>query len=381
MADQSWTCRGLERLEQSLHAASSTQERRLILVRKACLFARLCRVGESRSLLLSVAAQQQSFEPRMSAWVLFCEGLIEHFESLGSQAIGKFRRAHAVSIATGDRELAALCSAWIANSELIAGNYAGVPGPLRQAFDFADVANSGALARACLVVADALSWSGAFEKAKVWYRRARGHAIDEGDISMQSVVFYNDVAFRIADLVLTDCHSSVSERDIRMSSMALDSVGNLDSGLGMQRLTSMVPLLRAEVFSVEGRWEEAVGLFDVFLADSSVHAHARLIPKFLAQRAHCKAMLGDQAGALRDVERAIVSSVACTDMDDLCVLHSRVSQVLNRAGKLDLARAHAQSADRCIQAYRQLQAQVQDTLTPVIDSISEHSGLAQKNPA
>jgi hypothetical protein len=381
MAEQYAICRGLDRLEQALKNAKGVHERRGILVRKACLVARLSRIDEARSILQTVAAQQRPFEPQMSAWILFCEGLIEHFESLGSQALGKYRRAHAVSISTGDNELTALSSAWIANAEFASGNFSAVSSPLAQAFAFADPTNSAALARSCLVVADVLNWTGQTVASRPWYKRARTHAVDEGDISMQSVLFYNDVAFRIGNLVVADCQSLPPQENLEFTNMSLDSSANLEMSLGRQHLTSMIPLLRAEVRSIEHRWEEAIALFDVYLADASVHPHARLGPRFLAQRAYCKAMLGDTADALRDVDETLASSSACSDVDDLFVLHSRVSQVLVRADQGERAKIHSESAQRCKEAFDQLRHEVCAMLAPLFDSIPAYTAPEEKNPA
>lgn len=382
MRDLGWTCRGLERLEKSLQACKTEQQRRPLLVRKACFFARLSRTDEARSMLHGLMSQRQAFEPLMSAWVLFCEGLIEHFDSLSNEALGKFRRAQAVSIAAGDRELAAISSAWIANAEFCAGNVSGVVHPLRQAFDYAEPSNSGALGRAALVVADLLHWGGQPTEARAWYKEARDHAVEEGDISMQSIVFFNEIAFKVAGLVMRNCErASIPEQDIRIAQMTLDSVGNLDMGLGMERLTSMIPLLKAELFTVAGRWDEAAGLFDVFLADSSVQPHARLVPKFLAERALCKVKLGDTAGAIRDVDRSIVASVACTDMDDLYVLHSRVATVYEAIGRASFSEAHMQSAERCLSAFKELQDQLQLTVRPLIEAINMQRAMQRKSPA
>lgn len=211
---------------------------------------------------------------------------------------------------------------------------------------------------------------------------ARDHAVEDGDISLQSVVFFNDVAFRVAALVARDCErQQIPDQDIRIILMMLDSVGTLDNGLGMQKLTSMIPLLKAEAHTVAGQWEEAIALFDVFLADSSVQPHARLVPKFLSQRAYCKVRSGDTAGALRDVDRSIVASVACTDMDDLFVLHSRASQVLGALGKADPSSAHMESAARCRTSHLLTQSEIMSALEPLVGHIESRRAQQTKNPA
>lgn len=378
MTTMAWSCRGLDALDAALRQASTRRERSLIRLRKACLLARLTYVDEARATLNEVRAGHPAYDPQLSAWAMFCEGLIEHFDSLGGKAIGSFKRAQAVSISAGDRELAAITSAWIAASQLAAGDHGALPASLGQAFNFADESNASALARSNLVIADLLSVSGQIAESRPWYRLARDYAVQDGDISMQSVILFNDASYRVFDLVLQDCQGPVAERDAMLVGLAVDSIGNLDQGLGAKRLTSMVPLLRADVCTVHRRWDEAIGLFDAFLADRSVHVHLRLGPRYLAQRAYCKSMLDEHSPALADIEAALETSSSCRDMDDLYVLHTRAALVFQRAGRADRSSASQDAARRCKAAFDDTLLQLRETAASVIERTRTR---ARKSPA
>jgi hypothetical protein len=371
MTGTTWRPKTLQNLDALIQAARSEQEKRVLLIKKACALVRFSCIEEATAILNDVRSKASAYDPRLSAWIMFFEGLREHFGTLADKACRDFKRAYAVSIAAGDLELAAIASAWVAHAEFCAGNLAAVPSPLVQAFTLGDRNNGAARARACLVVADMYNCAGEPLSARPWYKRAREAAVNDGDISMQSVVMYNDTAFRVSNVVFDDCRGGADEHALLLASTSVDSVGNLDLGLGRRHLTSMIPLLRAEVRSVQRRWDEAIGLFDVYLCDRSVEAQRRLMPKFEVQRAYCLAMTGDHELAVRQARDAVNQAEVCTEFDDLFVLHSRAATVFERSSLHDESRVHRESAKRCLSALAAYQAELKASVDPMAARIME----------
>jgi len=186
---------------------------------------------------------------------------------------------------------------------------------------------------------------------------------------MQIVVLYNEAAFKVTNAVVLDCQDRAEIESVNFILLGLDSVGSLDVSIGRERLTSAIPLLRASALTVQSRWDEAIALFDVYLADSSVHTTGRQLAKYLAERAYCKMNLHDEADALRDIEAALQSASSCCDMDDLFVLHSRVGQVLDAAGQASAAQSHRDAAKRCLESFAIDQQAIRDQLDPVIGDL------------
>lgn len=372
MTAKPWRPRTLEKLDALILAARSEQEKRILLVKKACALTRFSLIEEASAILDRVRSNRDAYDPRLSAWVMLSEGLQHHFGSLAERARRDFRRAYAVSVATGDLELAAVASAWIASAEFTASNLPAVPSALVQTFTYADRSNAAARARACLVIADMVNCAGDPLSARHWYKQARDAAVEEGDIAMQSVGMYNDAAYRVWNVVLSDCDQGADEHLVMLASVSVDSVGNLDLGLGVRRLTSLIPLLRAEVLTVQRKWDEAIGLFDAFLCDRSVEAKGRVMPKLQAQRAYCLAMVGDYDVAVKEVQRAIEEAATCTeDFDDLFVMHTRAAAIFERASMQDECLTHRASAKRCLDAFRAFQVELQGSLEPMIARITE----------
>ena len=365
-----WRPKTLQNLDSLIQAARSEQEKRVLLIKKACALVRFSFIEEATVILKDVRSKASAYDPRLSAWTMFCEGLMEHFGTLADKACRDFKRAYAVSVAAGDLELAAIASAWVAHAEFCAGNLAAVPGPLVQAFTL-DRNNGAARARACLVVVDMYNCAGEPGSARPWYKRAREAAVNDGDISMQSVVMYNDTAFRVSNVVFDDCRGGADGHAAMLASTAVDSIGNLDLGLGRRHLTSMIPLLRAEVRSVQRRWDEAIGLFDAYLCDRSVEAQRRLMPKFEVQRAYCLAMTGDLELAVRQARDAVNQAEVCTEFDDLFVLHSRAATVFECSSLHEESQVHRESAVRCLGALAAYQTELKASVDPMAARIME----------
>ena len=365
MTGTTWRPKTLQNLDALIQAARSEQEKRILLVKKACALVRFSYIEEATVILKDARSKAGPYDPRLSAWTMFCEGLMEHFGTLADRASRDFKRAYAVSVAAGDMELAAIASAWVAHAEFCAGNLAAVPGPLVQAFSLGDGTNDAARARACLVVADMYNCAGDPKTARAWYKRARDAAVNDGDIAMQSVVMYNDTAFRVSNAVFDDCRGAVDPHAVMLASTAVDSIGNLDLGLGRRHLTSMTPLLRAEVRSLQRKWDEAIGLFDAYLCDRSVEAQRRLMPKFEVQRAYCLAMTGDHRLAVQQARDAVEQAGACTEFDDLYVLHCRAATVFEHASMREESEVQRQSAERCLGALMAYQADLKACVEPM----------------
>lgn len=365
-----WTSRNILRLDAEIAAATTLNERQLLLARKAGALARLSMLQQASHIVHELRTQNGDFEPQLGSWIMFAEGLIEHFSSLGDQAFDRFRRAYAIATAIGDDELAATSSAWIANAALMNGNVRAIAAPLTQAFSLAERWNNEALGRASLVIADALSWAGEFERSRHWYQKARSFAVEEGDIAMQSVILFNAAAFRVANLVSLDCHGDIDRDAVSLASMSVDSVAALDLGVGIDALGTMVPLLRAEVRSVERQWSDAIALFEANLSAAATHGQARLIAKHRAELAYCFAKAGNLERAFSELSSSLEGKGGCTDPDDLFVLHSRAASVFGELGRAREAEDHRQRADLKLEEFREFQDGLRAAIHPIIEQVA-----------
>lgn len=376
-----YTTRSLRELQSRLDACNDPSERMILLAKKAANLARLTRTAQASQIVKDLRSLNQNYEPRLSAWIMYCDGLILLFESLQDlQAFDRFRRAYLFSCAVMDRELSGSCAAWIAKCEFTAGRFASVFEHLIASFRWAEPSHGDARARASMVLADTLNLSGQIELARSWYKRGRNYAILEGDISMQNVMMFNLAAFSVTHLVLRDCCGEVSEDECWRASMEVNSATNLDQTLGSRKLQSMAPLLRADLLTIQGRWQEALLLYLQFIDESLAEGQARHQPQYLAHCAWCCTGLSEFEKARSFVSDSISKLSQCTDFDDLAITHFRISKSAKAFGDAQLSSHHETLAIKHLELFREQQRELRDGLKQTLDTI-ERIELERKNPA
>lgn len=371
--------RVVEQLEFKLRAATDVTEQRLHRVQLAGVSARLGRLDEARQLVARLRSENASYEPRLSAWIMYTEGLITHFESLNLEASRDWmRRAHAVSVAAGDTDLRAITLAWLADFDFRLANLESAVAHLTQSFELSNGNSHEARGRACLVLADMASWAGMTSEVKDWFRSAREHAIEHGDIGMQSVVLYNSVSFRVTPLVVQDCFGGASKEVAAALKREVQSVSNLDSGLGIRTLSTMIPALLADLATVLGEWQSAVAEFGGFITRIQADGQQRRAARYLAQRAWCLARLERFDEARLGIADALAVVEQCLDLDDLAVAYARVGATFRLLGDASMSEHHSELARRCLAEFNGSQRRMRALLVGVLDIARSQE---KENPA
>lgn len=369
--DQSYSSRSIVNLDALIERCSDKNTRFLLFAKKAGSLARFSCIDEARSLVKELRAENSAYDPQLSGWIILAEGLIEHFETLNNvKSKDKFNRALLVGQMAGDRELAGTAAAWMAHCELVSGQVDAASKNIVTAFKWSDEHSFDARGRASMVLGDALNWSGQAELARKWYRHARNYAIREGDISMQNVMLFNLAAFGVANLTLQDCEKPVIPAEWKLIAMEVASAANLNHALGIQSLSSLIPIMRAELFVLQRQWRDADALFEAHIGGVVADGQKRLLPKVLAQRAWCQVNLGEIERAHASAMLAIDLCSDCTDLDDLAVLHSRLSSVGRLLLKHEMESIHGSLAVGFLIRFRSQQSEMFDVLNNTIDAVN-----------
>ena len=368
---QRFSGRAIETIDRKLAERISDGDRKLLLIRKAGVLARLGRDTAATELVLAVRKENESYEPKLSAWIMYTEGLIAHFQSINTaKAIERFRPAFAIATAIGDAELRSICAAWMADSEFRLGRTKSAIDNLRIGISDSQADWHEARGRSCLVLADLMSWSGQFDDARKWYKQARGHAIDQGDIGMQTAILFNSASFRVSYLATDDSRGI----DCRASALALQkevsSITNLDACLEIKTLSTLVPALHAELSTIQREWVNAITLYDDFLDRLGSDGQSRLSARFLAGRAWCRANTGNLDGALVDVRSITEEVTTCQDLDDLAIIHARIGGVHSIGLRPDLAATNIDISRRFQNEFYEMQYSLQNALNEVVGLIS-----------
>jgi hypothetical protein len=334
----------LRRLEALARSADTEASRLAYRAQWACAAARFGQIGAARSEISILRSQNATYAPQLTAWIFLAEGLADHFESLSATALDRFKRAYGLAVAFGDPEIRSLAAAWMGASEFLLAEYEAASLHASEAIQHAPEGSSSALARAHLVLANCLNGVGDQRLASSHYAHARSHAVKARDISMQSAILYNIAAFHVSQISIDDAFGEPFGDEVKTAKLEVNSISNLDSGLGLESLSAMVPLLRAQIFLIEEKWAEAEDLYRKFTEEAATHGQARLAPRYMAERAHCLAMLDRRDDPMQLVSAAIEQLVGRVDPDDRAACHARLALCLASLGAAAQSKVHSEAA-------------------------------------
>ena len=343
----------LERLDAQIAQAEEVFERECLKSRRAAVLARHGQFSEARFALAGLRSQSQRLRnPVLSAWVAFVDGLIEHCESLNPGARAKFRRAYDLASSAGDAELHGLSAAWLAMADFNASDVDATVTHVQEALRVAPADGHAARARAALVVASAWRVAGDDQRAIPWYKVARQHAATEGDVSLVSVLLHNMAAFQAGRISLDDAFDRADLADAQRVLLEAESTGNYDAGVGNAQLLAEVPLLRAQLMTVLGQYDEAIVLFDAQLprarSEGQLHREAR----FLADAVFAEVQLGRLDEAVKRLRALNAVLPLMTEHDDIAATHARLAVATRTLGRAEQADAHAAQAEAALELHR-----------------------------
>jgi hypothetical protein len=357
------TSRLIERLDQEIAVCRDPLERECLKAERAGALARHGLIDEAQFGLAGVKVQNLRLrKPQLSAWVALVEGLIDHFDTLTPDAALKFERAYKLAQEADDEALQAQALAWMATGSFNASKMEAMIHQLTEAARLAPRQHHAAWARIGLVLADAYRFAGDDLRSQSWYNCARYAAGQEGDASMMSAFLHNISAMRSASIGLEDAFGRADVVAAKHALMEAESTANYDGGAGAEALGAMVPVVRAQLLVVLGRFEEALALFDAHLLRASAEGMAHREARFLADRAWCLCQLGRHDAAREDWQAAQIAVKALLDADDRAAVHGRLAQVCRSWAQALQAQQHQQLADAALAEHHHEQKAMQQAL-------------------
>jgi tetratricopeptide (TPR) repeat protein len=350
-------------------------------VEAACLRAQrgiyLARQGKHVEAQAIVDAIRGEFGARpnaeVTAWISLVEALIHFYSQPGPKALDRLKRAHALSRAMNHALLVPLCAAWLAHIEFNASRMEPMLQYAVEALRLAQPDHHAALARVSLVIADAFHYAGRFDLAKPWYAAVREHALAEGDDAMISAMLHNVAAFRANEVRLADAFGAPIPVEIRRAMMETESTKNYDAGIGTLSMALLIPLMQAQLLATDGRFGEAIDIFDDVLERDSPENLERRKGCFYADRAWCHLQLGQADLALADVERACERTEVPADSDDVAAMHARVAEILYRLGHRERSARHKERATEFLRQHKDAQANLLNELQAALSGLSAPS--------
>lgn len=353
----------IERLDRAIDSATEPLQREYLKAERAGALARLGLLSDARFALQGLRTQNQRHKDTLlGAWICLVDGQIDHFDTIAPKAQDKFRSALDGARAAGHAPMQALASAWLATCAFNASDWTALSECVAEALRLAEPDQHAAHARAGLVLADTYRCSGNDEASQTWYLRARTHASADGDSSMISVMLHNISTMRSSQIGLADAFGRADAEQARKALLEAESTANYDWGMGVSSLSAMVPVIRAQLLMVLGRFEEAARLFDDHLDRARKEGMAHRSARLLADRAWCHVRAGRVSQALADAKAAEAGAADQLDADDRAAAYARLARIHRHGGRDSVADQLQARADEALAEHEAVQARTRELL-------------------
>jgi tetratricopeptide (TPR) repeat protein len=353
----------LATLDASIKASTNPIEAQCLRAERAALLARQGQLERARAAIDELNAQLawQPANHLLRGWLALAEGLHGYYSVIGRDAQETVETAYVLAREGGAqaRRLHATAAAWLANMAFANDDMPRMAALVREAVDTAAPEHRGARARATLVAGYAYHFAGRSETAQRWYEASRRHAVADGDESHLSALMHNQAWMRASQARMALLFDDSDDRSaVAQALMGAESIGHYDAGIGTASLGSLVPMLRAQVLTAQGRWAEALELFAANFDTALTEGLKRIAPCLLADRAWCELQLGRTERARTLAGAAEQALADPCDTDDRAMARARLAQVCEALGQPDLAARHRAASTQLHVEHREQQRQI-----------------------
>ncbi len=358
----------IEQLEASIRSSPNRTEWARSMCRQASHYARQGIVDQATQAIDSV---RRSFgvalEPEVASWLMLAEGILHFSNGDFPHARDRVQRAHGLAVSMHATRAAPACAAWFAHIEFNLSNFTRMAQLLEQALTEARADDHQARARASLVMADGLHFSGSFQQARPWYDATRLHATQEGDEATLSAMFHNVAAFRAANIRLAHALNEQLPEEARRATLEASSASAYDAAIGTRSLNSLIPLVSGQLLVVEGRLEEATNCLSKIAVDQLPQ---RLRALLFADLGWCASNLGSIDSAKDLCQSAVIALEQDIDDDDAAYAMARLSKMYQLFGDAKISADLALRAKAAFGRHRQTQQSVRNLLKNLSESIT-----------
>jgi tetratricopeptide (TPR) repeat protein len=368
----------LLRLECSIAAARDPLQAACLAAERAALLGRMGCVEEAVAELASLrACSGTAHSPALGVWICLAEGVVEH-ERHPAAARDRIQRAYALATAARLRPLIALTAAWLAWTDDLRHDAAGLARHAAEALQEAPPGDHAARARASLVVAQGYHRGGRPERAQDWYRLAHEHATAEGDETLLGALLKSRAWIAGKQARMASVFSAellpADAMALRHAQMSVESSEHFDAHAGHAVSRSLALVMRAQLLVAQARYEEALPTLEREAQAASADVDAeRVAPAVLqADIAWCRLNAGGREEALasaRAAEHGLGSAHGTPE--DLATAHGRLRQVFQALGHEADAAVHAELADAQRAALREQQARLVQQLDAALRQVTD----------
>ena len=251
----------LVRMDERLLVEADPVNRGELVARQAGYLARIGRFAESRA---KIGELRQVFgdgrSGRVTAFIMLAEGLILHYEQLGSGATDRIARAQLLGEAMRDREIVALASAWRAHLHFENSKFELAVRAIRLTFQNANPHDHGARVRCAVVLFNAFAICGMRRQSQYWFMDGRDHALRDGDQASIDALLHSRAAFGVAWLRAQSCKGIEDAAAMLTVRAEVASARNLQALTRVEAHSTYIDLCDARLQIMEGHFQSAKDL-------------------------------------------------------------------------------------------------------------------------
>lgn len=353
--------RFLTQLDNQVIAANDRFARRCFLAERAAYQARLGEITLARD-DLEVAKGENNLEPnvRVSILINIADGMINYYQDMSPVANDRYQRARALAVAAGQDELQARIDSLIALLEYGLHHFDRMFRYLEEAAKKVSADDNQTLCRICMITGQTLHLANNYDLSIVWYQKAKYFANEAHDDASMSALLHNMASIWAVNWRNSQLGKIVTSDDPQMARVGANSTSNFDHIIGSSALASLTPLMKAQILSLENKYEEALKIYCSTLPTLSLKALGGWMSWLLADMAWCNLQLGNLDEARIGFERSLDGLRDEYHLDDRAATLSRLSEGLEMLEQKDIASFHKLKAIEAWKAFIQLQAEMRD---------------------
>ena len=322
--------------DQLLHEQDSNIRAELV-AQQAAYLARIGRFSDARAKIADLRVVfGDGRSGRVTAFIMLAEGLLLHYEELGSGALDRVSRAQLLGSAMKDRAIVGLASAWRAHLEFEASRYDSAVVSLRLAIENSTDQEHGTRARCAIVLLNVFSLCGDQLERQRWFVTGRDHAIHEGDQASIDALLHSRAAFGLAWYRAQKCKRELNQTELFTVRSEVASARNLQRLTHMTAHANYIDLCDARLQILEGRYQRAMDL----LAQTRItgpfpdgHFSQSLIELEIA---FCQLRLQDIEAAVKTFAAIQSTSFSSLDIDDQLVATWMTNELVMADSRLGL---------------------------------------------
>jgi hypothetical protein len=152
----------------------------------------------------------------------------------------------------------ALTSAWKAHLEFEGSQFDAMVRSIRVGMQYAEPDDHDSQVRLAMVLANAFLVSGDRANSQVWFTKARGHAVKNGDQASIEALLYNRTVFGIASIRSDKCVENAVLADLAITRKEVESATNLQELTKITALTNHIHLWSARLSILERNFLKAI---------------------------------------------------------------------------------------------------------------------------